>query len=202
MRRNDYDCVTCLHPLVIVHDCKLRVDGISKYLGKYVRAVVWKRERERKRERDYVRIRSCRDCVCDWETNTKKKFVCVCVCVCVCMYVCRCVCACDSLFLFLTTHHTHYTLYTDNTAFQFDHTFHEENTTEEVYLCAVQPLVDFVIMGGRATVFACTYICAYVRACDIYINFYNVNWNHFLNLRFFLLLSCFLHHNATAHNIT
>ena len=37
IRRNDYDCVTCLHPLVVVHDCKLRVDGISKYLGAYVR---------------------------------------------------------------------------------------------------------------------------------------------------------------------
>ena len=32
VRRNDYDSVTCLHPLVVVHDCKMKVDGISKYL--------------------------------------------------------------------------------------------------------------------------------------------------------------------------
>lgn len=75
VRRNDYDSVTCLHPLVVVHDCKLKVDGISKYL--------------------------------------------------------------------------------DNQAFQFDHTFHEENSTQDVYDCAVQPLVDFCVRkSGRATVFA------------------------------------------------
>jgi kinesin family protein 2/24 len=75
VRRNDYDSVTCLNPLVVVHDCKMRVDGISKYL--------------------------------------------------------------------------------DNQAFQFDHTFHEDNSTEDVYTCAVQPLVDFCVRrGGRATVFA------------------------------------------------
>ena len=28
--RNDHDSVTCLHPEVVVHDCKLRVDGITK----------------------------------------------------------------------------------------------------------------------------------------------------------------------------
>lgn len=32
MKRSDHDSVTCLNPLVIVHDCKLKVDGISKYL--------------------------------------------------------------------------------------------------------------------------------------------------------------------------
>ena len=69
VRRNDYDSVTCLNPLVVVHDCKLKVDGISKYL--------------------------------------------------------------------------------DNQAFQFDHTFHEENTTEDVYGCAVQPLVEFCVHKGR-----------------------------------------------------
>ena len=69
VRRNDYDSVTCLNPLVVVHDCKLKVDGISKYL--------------------------------------------------------------------------------DNQAFQFDHTFHEENTTEDVYGCAVQPLVEFCVHKGK-----------------------------------------------------
>lgn len=72
--RNDNDCVTCTNPLIIVHDCKLKVDGISKYL--------------------------------------------------------------------------------DNTSFEFDHTFHEDNTTDNIYDCAVQSLVDFVVGGGRATVFA------------------------------------------------
>ena len=32
LRKNDHDSVTCLNPKVIVHDCKLRVDGITKYL--------------------------------------------------------------------------------------------------------------------------------------------------------------------------
>ena len=73
VRRNDYDSVTCLNPLVVVHDCKLKVDGISKYL--------------------------------------------------------------------------------DNQAFQFDHTFHEENTTEDVYGCAVQPLVEFCVHKGTNTQF-------------------------------------------------
>jgi len=72
--RKDFDSVTCINPYVVVHDCKFRVDGISKYL--------------------------------------------------------------------------------DNTSFEVDHSFHENNTTEEVYQYAVQPLVDFVIDGGRATVFA------------------------------------------------
>ena len=26
------DSVTCIHPFVMVHDCKLKVDGITKYL--------------------------------------------------------------------------------------------------------------------------------------------------------------------------
>jgi kinesin family protein 2/24 len=72
--RKDFDSVTCINPYVVVHDCKFRVDGISKYL--------------------------------------------------------------------------------DNTSFEVDHSFHENNTTEEVYQYAVQPLVEFVINGGRATVFA------------------------------------------------
>lgn len=72
--RKDFDSVTCINPYVVVHDCKFRVDGISKYL--------------------------------------------------------------------------------DNTSFEVDHSFHENNTTEEVYQYAVQPLIEFVIDGGRATVFA------------------------------------------------
>jgi kinesin family protein 2/24 len=74
VKRMDHDSVTCIHPLVVVHDCKLKVDGISKYL--------------------------------------------------------------------------------DNQSFQMDHTFHEENTTEDIYYCAVEPLVSFVLNGGRGTVFA------------------------------------------------
>lgn len=74
INRDDNDCITCTNPLVIVHDCKLKVDGISKYL--------------------------------------------------------------------------------DNTSFEFDHTFHEDNTTDNIYDCSVQPLIEFVVNGGRATVFA------------------------------------------------
>lgn len=74
IKKCDHDSVTCLNPVVVVHDCKLKVDGISKYL--------------------------------------------------------------------------------DNCCFEMDHTFHEENTTEEVYAFAVEPLVAFVLDGGRATVFA------------------------------------------------
>ena len=32
VKRNDHDSVSCSNPVVIVHDCKLKVDGISKYL--------------------------------------------------------------------------------------------------------------------------------------------------------------------------
>lgn len=74
VKKNDFDSVTCLNPVCVVHDCKLKVDGISKYL--------------------------------------------------------------------------------DNTSFEFDHTFHEDDTTDSIYDYAVQPLVDFVLSGGRATVFA------------------------------------------------
>ncbi len=74
IKRHDYDSVTCSNPCVIVHDCKLKVDGISKYL--------------------------------------------------------------------------------DNTPFEFDHTFHEDNSTDDIYFNAVQPLIEFVLNGGRATVFA------------------------------------------------
>lgn len=72
--KNDHDSVTCDNPLVVVHDCKLRVDGITKYL--------------------------------------------------------------------------------DNSSFRLDHTFHENDTTEDIYMYSVQPLADFVLDGGRATVFA------------------------------------------------
>ena len=74
VKRNDHDSVTCSNPVVVVHDCKLKVDGISKYL--------------------------------------------------------------------------------DNTCFEVDHSFHEDDTTEDVYCYSVQPLVGFVAGGGRATVFA------------------------------------------------
>jgi kinesin family member 2/24 len=74
VKKRDHDSVSCVNPVVIVHDCKYKVDGISKYL--------------------------------------------------------------------------------DNTPFEFDHTFHEDDTTEDIYLCAVQPLIEFVVTGGRATVFA------------------------------------------------
>jgi kinesin family member 2/24 len=74
IKRKDYDSVTCANPVVIVHDCKLRVDGISKYL--------------------------------------------------------------------------------DNASFEFDHSFHEDSTTDELYLSSVQSLIPFVLNGGRATVFA------------------------------------------------
>jgi hypothetical protein len=61
--------------------------------------------------------------------------------------------------------------YLDNTAFQFDHTFHEENTTEEVYLCAVQPLIDFVIkvfIHTSMSLYAFEYLFRFVCSC-IYI---------------------------------
>jgi kinesin family protein 2/24 len=74
IKRCDYDSVTCINPLVLVHDCKFKVDGISKYL--------------------------------------------------------------------------------DNSPFEFDHTFHEDDSTDDIYIYACQPLVDFVLNGGRATVFA------------------------------------------------
>lgn len=74
IKRKDYDSVTCTNPLVVVHDSKLKVDGISKYL--------------------------------------------------------------------------------DNTSFEVDHSFNENNTTEEIYYHSVQSLVEFVVKGGRATVFA------------------------------------------------
>ncbi|CCI43403.1 unnamed protein product [Albugo candida] len=31
-KKRDFDAVTCLNPMAIVHDCKLKVDGITKYL--------------------------------------------------------------------------------------------------------------------------------------------------------------------------
>ena len=74
VKKMDHDSVTCSNPIVAIHDCKMKVDGISKYL--------------------------------------------------------------------------------DNNLFEMDHTFHEENTTEDIYYSAVEPLVDFILEGGRATVFA------------------------------------------------
>lgn len=76
VKRHDHDSVTCSHPVVTVHDCKLRVDGISKYL--------------------------------------------------------------------------------DNVSFQFDHTFGEADSTDDIYLTCVQPLIPFITgkTAGRATVFA------------------------------------------------
>jgi kinesin family protein 2/24 len=32
VKRHDHDSVTCSNPVVVVHDCKFKVDGISKYL--------------------------------------------------------------------------------------------------------------------------------------------------------------------------
>ena len=33
VNNKDHDAVSCVHPSVVVHDCRLRVDGISKYLN-------------------------------------------------------------------------------------------------------------------------------------------------------------------------
>lgn len=74
IKKKDYDAITCSNPLVAVHDCKLKVDGITKYL--------------------------------------------------------------------------------DNTIFYMDHIFGEDDTTDDIYLYAVQPLAEFVLDNGRATVFA------------------------------------------------
>lgn len=75
LKRKEHDCITICNPLVVIHDCKLKVDGITKYL--------------------------------------------------------------------------------DNSSFKLDHTFHEDDTTEDIYMYCVQPFADFVLRGGRATVFAC-----------------------------------------------
>eukprot|EP01041_Mallomonas_annulata_P011005 gene11005-22991_t len=75
IKAQDHDAVTCLNPTVVVHDCKLKVDGLTKYL--------------------------------------------------------------------------------DNVTFEMDHTFHETDTTDDLYYYSVQPLVPFVVQQqGRATVFA------------------------------------------------
>ncbi len=74
VKKNDHDSVTCSNPIVTVHESKLKVDGISKYL--------------------------------------------------------------------------------DNTSFEVDHSFAEDETTDDIYVNAVQPLIPFVIGGGRSTVFA------------------------------------------------
>lgn len=74
IKKKDYDSVTCMNPTVIVHDCKFKVDGITKFL--------------------------------------------------------------------------------DSNFFEFDHTFHEDDSTDDVYLNCVENLLPFVLKGGRATVFA------------------------------------------------
>ena len=76
VKRHDHDSVSCYNPVVTVHDCKLKVDGISKYL--------------------------------------------------------------------------------DNVAFEMDHAFGEEESTDDIYETCIQPLIPFVCgkSAGRATVFA------------------------------------------------
>lgn len=74
VKKKDHDSVTCSNPQVVVHDCKFKVDGITKYL--------------------------------------------------------------------------------DSSAFEFDHTFQENDTTDNIYFYCVQSLLGFVLKGGRATVFA------------------------------------------------
>mmetsp|Transcript_15273 Transcript_15273/g.15409 ORF Transcript_15273/g.15409 Transcript_15273/m.15409 type:complete len:575 (+) Transcript_15273:126-1850(+) len=74
IKKQDHDSITVYNPVVVVHDCKMKVDGITKIL--------------------------------------------------------------------------------DNTNFEMDHTFHENDTTDDLYYYAVQPLVHFVLNHGRATVFA------------------------------------------------
>lgn len=74
IKQHDHDVITCYNPTIVVHDSKLKIDGITKYL--------------------------------------------------------------------------------DNITFEMDHTFHETETTDDLYYYAVQPLVPFVVNHGRATVFA------------------------------------------------
>lgn len=85
IKKRDHDSVSCLNPAVHVHACKLKVDGITKYL--------------------------------------------------------------------------------DNQSFQFDHTFGEDDTTDDVYMYTAQPLVDYILRGGRATIFACT---SHLFACRFF----------------------------------
>lgn len=75
INNNDFDSVTVCNPEVTVHECKLKVDGITKYL--------------------------------------------------------------------------------ENTNFYFDHAFSETSETNELYIYAAKPLIDFVLSkGGKATCFA------------------------------------------------
>ena len=46
------------------------------------------------------------------------------------------------------------TKYLDNQQFEFDHSFGEDSSTKEVYFYVGQPLVSYVVRGGRATCFA------------------------------------------------
>jgi kinesin family protein 2/24 len=81
LKKKDHDCITVSNPIICVHDCKFKVDGITKYL--------------------------------------------------------------------------------DNVSFKLDHVFHEDDTSDDIYMYAVQPFADFVLRGGRATVFACNIIYFY-----------------------------------------
>src|SRR5690606_33411280 len=75
LKKKDHDSVTIRNPLVLVHDCKLKVDGITKYL--------------------------------------------------------------------------------DNSSFKLNHTNNEDVSTDHIYLNSIQPLPEYIMRGGRATVFAC-----------------------------------------------
>jgi kinesin family member 2/24 len=46
------------------------------------------------------------------------------------------------------------TKYLDNTDFAFDHTFAEDDTTDELYRYTAAPLIPFIFQQGRATCFA------------------------------------------------
>ena len=46
------------------------------------------------------------------------------------------------------------TKFLDNTDFAFDHTFGEEDSTEELYRYTAAPLIPFIFQQGRATCFA------------------------------------------------
>lgn len=46
------------------------------------------------------------------------------------------------------------TRFVDTHEFKFDHTFNENETTEELYTSTVQPLVDFILQQGIVTCFA------------------------------------------------
>ena len=74
VKKKDWDSVSAVNPIVVVHKCMLRVDGITKYL--------------------------------------------------------------------------------ENNDFQFDHSFGEESSNDDVYRATCEPLVRFIFQGGKATCFA------------------------------------------------